>query len=412
MKKLCLISSGQPSRNPRLVRDANVLAEAGYDVVVITPQLVQRTIDYDNELIKEAKWKYIPISIFKSPANKIYWNYVRLRHRLAVFLSKWYSSEKIVGYACDYFNIELSNIASQTNADLYIAYQQQSLPAAVWAAKKTASKVAVDIQDLLADSPSEPVHLIRNIENRYLKQCVYISTMSTVAAERTQKLYDLSPQPIVLHNTPRLSEKASLLPPEQRSKSEIISIYWFGQTIGYHSRADQVIRAMPLLKKPIKLVLRGHPDVTFIDHIQNLAKELGVSNYLEILPVASPKDMVELAAKYDILLGSQPGTDLFHQMAIGNKVFTGMMAGLALALTHTIAYQNLLIESPNCGFLFPDQNEFELAKKLNELIEQPNLLWLMKTNSWLLAEQCFNWDKESEKLLDRLAIFFNIDSSR
>ena len=32
MKRICLISHGQPSRNPRLIRDANCLSSAGYDV--------------------------------------------------------------------------------------------------------------------------------------------------------------------------------------------------------------------------------------------------------------------------------------------------------------------------------------------------------------------------------------------
>jgi glycosyltransferase involved in cell wall biosynthesis len=403
MKKLCLIGSGQPSRNPRLVRDANILAATGYDVVVITPQIVQRTIFYDAEITKEAKWKYISIDIFHSRYKRIYWNYVRLRHFVSKFFSKWLSDENIIGNSCDYFNIELSKMAAEVNADLYVAYQQVTLPAAVWAAKKTRSQFAVDIHDLLSDSPSEPVHIMRNIEERYLSKCVYVSTMSSVAAERIQKLYALSAQPIVLHNTPGLLERSSILPPEQRSTSKIISIYWFGQTIGYHSRADQVIRAMPLLEKPIKLVLRGHPDAVFVNKIIALAQELGVSDCLEILPVAAPQDMVKLAADHDILLGSQPGEDLFHQMAIGNKVFTGMMAGLALALTDTIAYRSLLTEFPNCGFLFPDKNEVELAKKINELIQHPEILQSMKISCWHLAESHFNWEQESKKLINRLA---------
>jgi glycosyltransferase involved in cell wall biosynthesis len=403
MKKLCLIGSGQPSRNPRLVRDANILAAAGYEVVVITPQIVQRTIAYDAEITKEAKWKYLSINIFQSRYNRIHWNYVRLRHFVSKLFSSWLSNENIIGNSCDYFNVELSIMAAEVNADLYIAYQQITLPAAVWAARKVHSRFAVDIHDLLADSLSEPVYIIRNIEERYLSQCVYISTMSAVAAERIQKLNILSEQPIVLHNTPSLSERENILSPEQRSTSKIISIYWFGQTIGYHSRADQVIRAMPLLIKPIKLVLRGHPDVVFVNNVIALAQELGVSDYLEILPVASPQDMVKLAAEHDILLGSQPGEDLFHQMAIGNKVFTGMIAGLALALTDTIAYRSLLTEFPNCGFLFPDENEVEFAKKINELIQNPEILQSMKIDCWHLAESHFNWEQESKKLINRLA---------
>jgi len=403
IKKICLLSHGQPSRNPRLVRYATVLANAGYEVVVITPQLVERCVIYDDELIKNVEWEYIPIDFSQTYLKRTYWHYVRLRHRIAKLLSRWFLTETIVGYASDYLNIELYKLAVNSQADLYIAHQQQSLPAAAWAAKYTDKKFAVDIHDLLADSPSEPRHLIENIEKNYLSKCSCISTMSSTAAQRIQQVNNLLEQPIVLHNTPELCEREGILPPEQRSIQKQITIYWFGQTIGSHSRADQVIRAMPLLEQPVKLVLRGHPNEEFINQIETLAQELGVEHCLEILPVASPTEMVKLAAEYDILLGTQPGDDLFHQMAIGNKVFTGMMAGLALALTDTIAYRQLLSKSPDCGFLFSDVNETALANQLNILIRYPEKLQDMKDNSWCLAEKYYNWEEESKVLLNQLS---------
>jgi hypothetical protein len=47
MKRICLISHGQPSRNPRLIRDANCLSSAGYDVTVLTPRILKLWVKYD-----------------------------------------------------------------------------------------------------------------------------------------------------------------------------------------------------------------------------------------------------------------------------------------------------------------------------------------------------------------------------
>jgi glycosyltransferase involved in cell wall biosynthesis len=109
--------------------------------------------------------------------------------------------------------------------------------------------------------------------------------------------------------------------------------------------------------------------------------------------------MVRLAAEHDILFGTQPGSDLFNQMALGNKVFTGMMAGLALALSDTIAHRELLAEAPGCGFLFPDGDIEGLASQLNHLVCDRPRIGAMKLQAWNLAEARFNWEEESKTLL-------------
>jgi glycosyltransferase involved in cell wall biosynthesis len=402
MAKICLLSHGQPSSNPRLVRDANALSNAGHEVIVITPRFVASWISYDEDLVRHAKWHYHYLDFLKTSLQKVQWRWIRLRRKLSCTLAQYIKQDWVTGYASDYANSELANLAVQYQADLYVAHQQQSLPAAVWAAQKTNSKFAVDIHDLLADCPSAATHLIQQIEEGYLANCSYISTMSSSAAQHIQTSRILDECPIVLHNTPSLTERQDLESPDLRPQSEILTLYWFGQTIGYHSRADQVIRAMPLLHKPVKLVLRGHPHPAYVSELEALAHQLGVSHALEIAPIASPREMVSLAAQYDILLGTQPGDDLFHQMAIGNKVFTGMMAGLALGLTDTIAYRQLLAEAPGCGFLFPDQDEKALAEQLNRLLDHPELLSSMKRKAWDLAEASFNFEKESQRLIEKV----------
>jgi glycosyltransferase involved in cell wall biosynthesis len=402
MAKICLLSHGQPSRNPRLVRDANALSNAGHDVVVVTPRYAPTWVAYDEELVRSAKWHYYALDFFKTASQRTSWTLIRLRHKLSRTLTRYFLYDSLVAYASDYANLEIAHQAAQSGADLYVAHQQQSLPAAVWAAKKTNSKFAVDIHDLLAECDTEPTHLVEHIEKSYLNQCSYVSTMSSVAAQHIQKHHTLSTPPLILHNTPNLVEREGLLPPECRPQTDILSLYWFGQTIGYHSRADQVIRAMALLHRPIKLVLRGNPHPTFVPELEALAQRLGVRQSLEISPIASPQEMVRLAAQYDILLGTQPGEDLFHQMAIGNKVFTGMMAGLALGLTDTIAYRQLLAEAPGCGFLFPDQDEEALAEQLNRLLDHSELLLSMKRKAWDLAETSFNFERESQRLIEKI----------
>ena len=203
MRRLCLISHGQPSANPRLVRDANALSDAGYAVRVVTAQLMPRLVEHDRCLTGKANWEYEPV-VFSSHRNGIpSWNYVRARRRAAAAFAGSWPSAGLVARAYGYANPELALQAGKQPADVFIAYQHNSLPAAAWAAKKHGSRFALDAQDLLADCSAEPVELPRSIEKRYLGDCAYVSTMSRSAANRLQTTNGLVQTPLVLLNTPR-----------------------------------------------------------------------------------------------------------------------------------------------------------------------------------------------------------------
>lgn len=401
-RRLCLISHGQPAANPRLVRDARALAEAGYAVRVVAAQYRSNLIQQDQKLAEGAPWQYEPVDLLNNRRWPHRWDYFRVRRRLSAGLATWLPTEGLVARGYAYGHSEVAKLAARRPAELYVAYQQHSLPAAAWAARRNDSMFAVDAQDLLADCSAEPTKLAVSLERRYLQECAYISTMSSSAAERLQETNKLPEKPIVLHNTPLLIERKGVVHPADRPRSEMASIYWFGQTIGAQSCADQVLKAMPHLRSPVKLVLRGNPIERYVNELRATATTLGVSAQLVILPREEPTEMVRLAADHDILLGTQPGSELFNQMAIGNKVFTGMMAGLALALSGTIAHRQLLAEAPGCGFLFPDRDIRSLAFQLDELLGNRERLERMKVTSWEIAQKRFNWEKESKTLLDTI----------
>jgi glycosyltransferase involved in cell wall biosynthesis len=401
-RSVCLISHGQPAANPRLVRDAGALAAAGHSVRVVTARFISRLIEHDEKLVRGASWHYEAANLLGRNGGSWQWDYVRFRRRMAAELADWLPFQGLVARGYAYGHTEVAKLAAKEPADLFVAYQHNSLPAAAWAARINHSKFALDAQDLLADCSDEPTKLAASLERRYLRQCSYVSTMSHPAAERLQQTNALIRRPIVLHNTPPLVEREGLSHPSVRAQGEPLSIYWFGQTIGPHSCAGPVLKAIARLDKPVQLVLRGNPIEAYVNQLLATAQELGIAGQLIILPRAEPSEMVRLAGEHDILLGSQPGVELFNQLAIGNKVFTGMMAGLALALSDTVAHRELLSENPNCGFLFRDGDVDSLGNYLDDLLRNHAQLKQMKTSAWNLAESRFNWERESKKLLETI----------
>ena len=58
MPKVCLVTSVQISANPRIVKEATALHEAGYDVHVIATEGSQSR-QFDEAILSLAQWKYI-----------------------------------------------------------------------------------------------------------------------------------------------------------------------------------------------------------------------------------------------------------------------------------------------------------------------------------------------------------------
>ena len=56
MKKICLVSPGHVASNPRLVKEANSLLQAGYDVRVVAGDMVPFVLPLDNALLLSVEW--------------------------------------------------------------------------------------------------------------------------------------------------------------------------------------------------------------------------------------------------------------------------------------------------------------------------------------------------------------------
>ncbi|RYE22812.1 MAG: hypothetical protein EOP42_23960, partial [Sphingobacteriaceae bacterium] len=129
--KITLITSGQPSLNPRLVKEADTLVSAGFNVTVIYQYWNNWGTELDKQLLPAKKWKAVRIG--GSPQNNktVYW-LSRLQHTVAKVLVRrfgfrFYLAEKAIG-RCTFL---LLKKALQHPADLYIAHNLAALPVAV-----------------------------------------------------------------------------------------------------------------------------------------------------------------------------------------------------------------------------------------------------------------------------------------
>ena len=56
MKKICLVSPSHVASNPRLIKEAYSLLQAGYDVRVVAGDMVPFVLPLDNALLLSVEW--------------------------------------------------------------------------------------------------------------------------------------------------------------------------------------------------------------------------------------------------------------------------------------------------------------------------------------------------------------------
>ncbi len=374
--------------------------------MVVSPRFDPRWAALEEGIVSKVGWTYVAVDMLQTSAGRRLWQVARIRRRICFALTKKINSAWLDARAVSYGFGPLVKAAKSVQPDLFIAQHHFALPIALKATQSRNIPIGMDAEDLLAEQPSVEAPICARIERRFLKKCSFVLTMSAAAAEHLAATNGLRDLPLVLHNVPTLSERNGIQPPMERTFKGVPTVYWFGQTIGTASRAEQIVRAMPLVKAPFRLVLRGNPTTEYVKSLRKLAAGLSCAERLIVLPVCEPAKMVTLASEHDVLFGSQPGQSLYNQCAIGNKVMTGILAGLAILFSDTVAHRRLLAQFPGLGECVRDEDEEDVARALNHWFSPALPVRVVQQHCWDVATQHLNWDHESKLLVAKVAAVF------
>ena len=209
MARICLITPAHLSTNPRLVKEADALSEAGHDVRVISADFLGWARAADTEFGNrswhvEEKLRFGPQAPLPVHVKQA------IRQRTArLFAKLGIRGEAIDSAACHRIGPDLLNVVRRAPADLYIAHYVAALPAAAHAAKLNGALYAFDAEDFhLGDLPDLPQYafeksLIRAIEGRYLPGCAYVTAASPGIAEAYARTYGIARPTVVLNVFPR-----------------------------------------------------------------------------------------------------------------------------------------------------------------------------------------------------------------
>jgi glycosyltransferase involved in cell wall biosynthesis len=146
--------------------------------------------------------------------------------------------------------------------------------------------------------------------------------------------------------------------------------------------------------------MRGHLAPTYRQDLENLARRLGVVDKITFLPFAAPGEMVRLAVDYDVGLAIEPGITPNNQLALSNKIFVYLLAGLPVLLSQTPAQKSFASELGPAARLVDLNDPVDTAKRLDEFAVNSEARAEARTAAWRLGRERFNWDLEKFRFLE------------
>lgn len=395
-QKIVLISSGQPSLNPRLVKEADTLAENGYKVLVIYAYWNDWGTQLDEQDIPSKKW--VAIRAGGHPKQKpVVYFISRLIQKIAVYATKKISQARFADVATSRAAWFLENEAKMHTADLYIAHNLGALPAAAAAAKKFNKPFGFDAEDFHRQEVSDDVNSFHfkfsaHLENKYLPLASYITASSPLIAAQYASLYDRNITTLV-NAFPK-----TVFGAVAHNNNEALKLFWFSQTIGPNRGIETIISAMGRSGPAMELHLLGQPADGYREQLENFAATVGVDKTeLNFYPPVKGDEIFKMAPKFDIGLASETGFCLNNNLALSNKIFTYIQCGLAVAASGTPAQAGLMAQYPGIGRIYNSAKD--LADILDFYAKNREHLYQTQKEAFETGQKTLNWDNERPKFL-------------
>ena len=400
MARICLITANHVSFQPRSLREADSLFEAGHDVRVVCRQTDPILTQYDVEIMQTRAWRLQSVDLNRNGQHRSMWLAESLR-------AKTYRRLFDAGVKADRVGIrgyvkgfdKLLTLAISEPADWFIAHTQGGLPIAAEAATRWHAKLGFDCEDLLAANGTDPADIVDLIQRRYLPRCDYVSVPSECLGDRLVEGYRMT-HPIVLYNVPPSHLAQGMTPPKERRAKPSLRLHWFGQTIGEGRGIEEAVAALGVLaERPIELHLRGRLNAEFRRTIEALGRKHDISEKIFFHPVVGPGEVIITLDQFDVGLALERADHPNYSLAASNKLFGYLLAGLAVAATDTRGHREVMENIPSAGFLFEAGNPASLADGLQTWLGDRNALRVAQQASWEAARDRYCWDIEQKALL-------------
>ena len=399
MARVLIVTSGPLCRNPRVLKEATALGEAGYEVTVLAPASLDRYEAFDREILHAAPFRKVVLE--ETPS---FWprRLRSLRHRSVTWLARRLARVGIESAAC-FGPVRMLRLeARRFGADLTIVHTESGLAVGADLIGR-GRPVAVDFEDwhsrdlLPGAQRDRPLRLLRRLEGELCRRSLYSSAPSEAMSSGLCAAYGGVP-PLVIRNVFPLQAVPAALP-----HSGPPALFWFSQTIGQGRMLEPFLAAWCLTRQPSRLCLLG--DVS-PDYRNKLIGLLPAERRLtlEFLPLVPPGELPGVIAQHDLGLALEGSVPESRNLTITNKLFQYLNAGLGVLASDTAGQREALALAPGACRMLPLMQSEALATLLDELIADSGAIAAMGAAARKAAAELFCWEREKPRLLAAVAL--------
>ena len=399
-KKIVIVTTGQPSTNPRMVKEYQALKRAGFEVTVLYSYWVDWAVETDEILFEKGdlqrsdfllaggsptddRWKYLLSRIIHKVSRKMagYWPGLFGAFaiaRPACFL--WWTSRKI-------------------KADLYIAHNLGALPPAVWAARKHKAECGFDLEDFYSGqfepSGNNEYRNTAYLEKKFIPGCHYLTAASPLIADVYQALFRNRTIPVINN----VFSKVFLQSPPETNGTPL-RLFWFSQTVGSNRGLETIVQAINFLQDyDIRFDIMGSCSAVYRQHLTDMVIRKESLQFLQPIPA---DDLFGVAASYDIGMAAEIPHSENRDRCLTNKLFVYLMSGNCILASDTRAQKLLMDQHAGIGFLYRYDDPKELAGRLADLYNNPAYLQQCKQQARTLAADRYNWEYEESLFMEQI----------
>jgi len=402
--KILIVTTGHLSRNPRVLKEATTLGEAGYRVTVLGIRNRRDAADTDLSLTAKAPFLHTWVDMLgehESFTSRFKATLRRGRQRLARELVSRFGlqSAEALGPSA-----AVLAAARRIPADLTIVHNE----AAHWVGLKLLAegrRVAADIEDwhsedlLPSDRAARPTVLLRRNEKALLHQACYVTTTSEALAEGLFSRYG-GQRPEVITNSFPLP---ALPHHREQNRGAAPSFFWFSQTIGPGRGLEAFLAAYARTTQLSRLTLLGQVCDDYRRHLLSLLPE-PLRNRVSFRPLVSPEELPNVISQHDIGLALEESTPLSRDLTITNKILQYLGSGLAVIATATKGQCEVLSKEPLAGILLDNLDDPKTtAAALDTLLGSPDEFLARQQAAYQLAKTHYCWEQEAPRLLELVA---------
>lgn len=395
-KVLMMLNAPYPA-DIRIKKETGALLQAGHKIHLLC---LRRKGEANTELVEGIQVHRIDAG--KNNYQLAFWD---------VVMSLWFVHPK--------FKAAMRSILKQEQINLVHVHDLPLAGTALSLKKELGLKVIVDLHENYPEAlrtwfawKKNPIARLKNFlfmnPDRWTrwekKACEQADTIIAVVDEMKTRLlsqhqFDAA-KVVVVSNT---EEKKFINQPVDNTVYENLAgkfIIIYSGGIGPHRGVDVAIKGMSYVSttENIHLVIVGFGSKSVMQTLQNLVAERNLNNvhFLGYQPFSKFFSYMSLADVNVIPHQSNGHTD--H--TIPHKLFQGMMTGKPILVSSSPPLKRV-VETCKSGLVFKADDEYDFAKKVNELYSSKELCSTLGANGKKATlEGYMNWEHEREALLN------------